>query len=137
MKNITYKSKKNISKDQVIHLYENAGWISYTNDPDKLMQAIENSLKVISAWDQDKLVGLVRVVGDGLSILYVQDILILTDYKRMGIGSELMNAVMTEFKDVRQKVLLTEDAEETRKFYEALGFKSCDDGITVAFAMQN
>ncbi len=49
---------------------------------DNLMEAIENSLRVITAWDKDKLVALLRIVGgDGYSIIYIQDILILEDYQ--------------------------------------------------------
>lgn len=89
---------------------------------------------VISAWDKDELIGLVRVVGDGLTIIYVQDILVLKSYKRKRIGSKLLQYVLDEYKDVRQKVLLTDEGEETRGFYEANGFFSCDKGQIVAFA---
>lgn len=136
METIEFKREKKFSKDQLLKLYSDAGWTSYTNDIEKLMHTIGNSLMVISAWDNDKLVGLIRVVGDGLVILYIQDILILNDYKRMGIGSELMRRILGEFKEVRQKVLLTDESVESRKFYESLGFKSCDDGFTVAFSIQ-
>lgn len=136
MKNIEYKIGAEISKEHLYALYEDAGWISYTNDMEKLMKALSNSLMVVSAWSQGELVGLIRVVGDGFVILYIQDILVRSNYKRFGIGSGLMNTILNEFKDVRQKVLLTEDSEETRGFYESFGFKSCDDGMTVAFAIQ-
>ena len=44
-----------------------------------------------------------------------------------------MNEVLNKFKDVRQKVLLTDDNEETRLFYESLGFESCDKGKLVSY----
>lgn len=56
---------------------------------------------VISAWDKDELIGLVRVVGDGLTIIYVQDILVLKSYKRKRIGLKLLQYVLDEYKDVR------------------------------------
>jgi ribosomal protein S18 acetylase RimI-like enzyme len=72
-------------------------------------------------------------VGDGLTIIYIQDILVLKAYKRKGIGKKLMNRVLERFVSVRQKVLLTDDNEETRGFYESLGFESCDKGQLVSF----
>ena len=117
----------------VRELYDDAGWVVYTNNMLKLMDAIKNSLKVVTAWDKDKLVGLVRVVGDGETIIYIQDILVLNTYKRLGIGTRLLSAIFEEYKDVRQKVLLTHDSDETRGFYESIGFKSCDKGDLVAF----
>lgn len=134
MDNITYKNIKELNEGEVKKLYEDAGWTSYTNDLVKLKEALEASLMVISAWDEEKLVGLIRVIGDGLIIIYIQDILVLKSYKRKGVGSKLLKYVLENFKDVRQKVLLTDDGEETRGFYEANGFISCDKGETVAFA---
>ena len=63
-----YKFIKDIDIKHLLDLYNNANWIAYTKEPSKLKQAITNSLLVISAWDNDTLVGLSRVVGDGLTI---------------------------------------------------------------------
>ena len=107
--------------------------MAYTNSPDLLQQAVSNSLYVLSVWENGQLVGLIRLVGDGLTIVYIQDILVMKSHKRRKIGSLLLQKVLEKFKNVRQKVLLTDDNEETRGFYEALGFSSCDKGNLVAF----
>ena len=138
MTNIIYECRKDIfDEDQAFSLYSDAGWGAYTRDMATLMRSFPASLDVFSAWDDGKLVGLVRVVGDGLTILYVQDLLVLSSYKRRGIGAALMHRVMDKYKNVRQKVLITEDEPEVRAFYEALGFTSCDKGGTVAFIKFN
>lgn len=134
MINIIYKNNYEFFEEEVRHLYEDAGWIGYTNNMQILMQAIRKSLMTVSAWDGDKLVGLIRIVGDGLTIIYIQDIIVLESHKRMGIGSKLLKYALENYSDVHQKVLLTDDTEETRTFYEANGFSSCDKGQTVAFA---
>lgn len=131
---ISYKTTKELPIAEVLALYNNAGWAAYTKEPDVLMQAIANSLDVFTAWEEDTLVGLVRVVGDGATIIYIQDILVLKAYKRKGIGRQLMQQLFNKYAAVRQKVLLTDDNAETRGFYESMGFKSCDDGKLVAFA---
>lgn len=125
---------KDISKVQIEALYRDAGWTSYVNDLDGLMQAIDNSLYVIGAWEGETLVGLLRAVGDGVVIVYIQDILVKQSHKRKGIGSMLMKEMLSDFKNVRQIVLLTDDSAETRGFYEAMGMQSCDHGEVVAFA---
>jgi ribosomal protein S18 acetylase RimI-like enzyme len=122
----------NLKAADVQALYDDAGWSVYTKDMEKLMRALNNSLAVVTAWDKERLVGLVRVVGDGETILYIQDILVLVAYKRKGIGRELLAQIFKKFP-VRQKVLLTDDTPEARGFYEALGFISGDKGDTVAF----
>lgn len=130
---ITYKKEKNMTLDQLDTLYSSVGWISYTNNVSKLQKAVANSLFVLSAWDDKQLIGLIRTVGDGETILYIQDILVEPRYQNKDIGSSLMAQTLELFASVRQKVLLTEEAPDTRHFYEKFGFKSCDQGKTVAF----
>lgn len=131
--NITYKQTKTINLEQVENLYNDVGWTAYTKDMDLLQQALLQSLDVISAWDGDQLVGLIRTVGDGLTILYIQDILVLDAYQNQGIASKLLQMVLQKHETVRQKVLLTEEAPDVRHFYEKNGFESCDKGSAVAF----
>ena len=100
----------------------------------QLEQGLSCSLYVLSAWEQDSLVGLIRVVGNGLTIVYIQDILVLTNYQNQGIATALINRTLNKFSGVRQKVLLTEEAPNVRHFYEKNGFCSCDAGTLVAFA---
>ncbi len=134
---IKYKEDLPLTQEDILALYEDAGWSAYTKDLPTLMEAIENSLTVITAWHDDQLVGLIRVIGDGLTIIYIQDILVLKSYHNKGIGSELLGRILDQYKNVRQKVLLTEEAPDVRAFYEKNGFQSCDRGETVAFAMLN
>lgn len=133
MGNIVYKYTKDFNESDIKDLYEDAGWIAYTMDMTNLMNAIDSSLMVVSAWDDGKLAGLIRVVGDGLTIIYIQDIIVLNSYKRNGVGSKLLKCVFDKYSNVRQKVLITDDTDETRGFYEANGFISCDKGEVVAF----
>lgn len=131
---LQYTFNDKLPSEQVLHLYDACGWVNYTQNPETLMQALENSLCVIAAWDGDRLVGLVRAVGDACTILYIQDILVLPAYRRRGIGSHLIRMLLDRYHHVRQKVLLTDDATDVRAFYESLGFHSCDKGGLVAFA---
>ncbi|WP_203333547.1 GNAT family N-acetyltransferase [Planococcus beigongshangi] len=130
----TFKEDKRIDKNTLKSLYEDVEWYAYTKDMDQLAEALAGSLYVLSAWDQEELIGLVRVVGDGLTIIYIQDILVLNNRQNQGIASELMRRVLEKFHSVRQKVLLTEEAADVRHFYEKHGFQSCDQGTLVAFA---
>ena len=61
----------------------------------------------------------------------------LNAYQNKGIATQLMQRVLKKYKNVRQKVLLTEEAPDVRHFYEKNGFESCDKGSLVAFAKLN
>ncbi|UDM81088.1 GNAT family N-acetyltransferase [Vagococcus fluvialis] len=130
---IHYKENYQIDKSDLEKLYSSVGWAAYTKNLEVLEQAINHSLQVISAWNEDELVGLIRVIGDGFTIIYVQDILVHPDYQDKKIGTELMTKILDNYPEVRQKVLLTEDAPDVRHFYEKFGFTSCDKGGAVAF----
>jgi len=134
---LNFSNTKNIDVAQLENLYNDVGWLAYTQDLSVLKQAVSNSLDVVSAWDKDKLIGLIRIVGDGLTIVYVQDILVLNAYQNKGIATQLMQRILHKYVKVRQKVLLTEEAPDVRHFYEKHGFQSCDQGNLVAFAKLN
>lgn len=134
---ITLKNNKDLNMKQVEKLYNDVEWYAYTKDLETLQRALSHSLEVISAWNGDELVGLIRAVGDDLTILYIQDILVLKAYQNQGIATQLMEQMLDKYKSVRQKVLLTEEASDVRHFYEKNEFKSCDQGRTVAFAKFN
>ena len=68
------KEYKNYNADEILSLYKDAGWISYTEKPQMLKEAYEKSFCVLGAYEEDKLIGIIRAVGDGASILYIQDI---------------------------------------------------------------
>lgn len=134
---IKFKNHKKINVKHLEKLYNDVEWSAYTQNLELLQDAISQSLEVITAWDDTELVGLIRVVGDGLTIIYIQDILVLNSYQNQGIATQLMDQVLKKYKNVRQKVLMTEDAPDVRHFYEKNGFKSCDQGSAVAFAIMN
>jgi len=130
---INYKEIKNIDSNKIKDLYDDAGWIAYTEDIPKLMRGIENSKDVITAWEKNELIGLIRTVGDGETILYIQDILVKKNHKRKGIGTQLLNLILDKYTHVRHKVLLTDKTAETKGFYESYGFKQSDSFDLVSF----
>ncbi len=120
-------------KEQVLTLYNDASWTSYTDEPDLLMKAIKNSLKVWTLWEGEILIGLARIVGDGSTICYLQDILILKSYQGCGLGSVLLKEILKANENIRQFVLLTEDSEKTKGFYKKLGLSEVGEFSCLAF----
>lgn len=119
--------------EELMNLYNDVGWSAYTNDSVRLKNAIENSLKVLTVWDKEKLVGLIRVIGDNQTIIYIQDILILEEYQGQGIGSNLLRLVLEKYKSIRQIILMTDDTEKTINFYRKSGMVKASDYNCIAF----
>lgn len=116
-----------IDTASAVALYASVGWSVYTRDRDKLSRALSGSSSVAIAVDGDELVGLARVVSDGASIAYLQDVLVKPAAQRTGLGRRLVEKVLEPLGDVRQKVLLTDDEPGQRAFYESIGFSETRD----------
>lgn len=119
--------------EELLNLYNDVQWLAYTDDSARLKNAMDNSLKVWTCWDDDKLVGLARVVGDGYTIIYIQDILVLESYQGQGIGSKFLKLILEMYKSVRQIVLMTDETEKTIKFYQKNGLVNASDYKIVTF----
>jgi GNAT superfamily N-acetyltransferase len=111
------------NETQILQLYASVGWSNYTDRRDMLRAAYSNSLYALAAYDENTLVGIIRAVGDGASIIYIQDLLVLPLYQRQGIGRKLVKKVMDKYKDAYQLVLLTEAVEKNIAFYQSLRLK--------------
>lgn len=124
---------KSFRLEEIVNLYKSVGWTNYLERIDILQQAYENSLYVLGANDAGKLIGIIRAVGDGQTIVLIQDIIVLPVYQRKGIGTKLLQTVMDKYKGVYQMQLLTDNTEKTKAFYRSLGFTPSDDMDCVAF----
>ena len=107
---------------EILRLYTSVGWTNYTDNPTMLRNAYLNSLKIYGAYVDDKLIGIIRVVGDGYSVIFIQDLLVHPEFQRKGVGTLLLKKVLCEYDSVYQKHLMTEDTEKTILFYKSLGF---------------
>ena len=121
---ITIKKQEIVKLEDVLHLYQAAGWTNYTNQPQMLEQALSHSLVIYLALDGDAVVGLIRLVGDGFSSVLVQDLIVLPSYQRQGIGSALMKEALEDYKEVYQVQLATEQTEKNVVFYRSMGFET-------------
>ena len=133
MKSINLKQDIIPNLQSLVELLNSAGWHIHTKDLDKLNYAFEHSLKVITAWDRERLAGLLKAVGDGYTIVYIQDILISPSYQRQGIGTRLLGHLLDIYKDVRQKVLMTDNQADTISFYAKNGFIPVETYSGVSF----
>lgn len=121
---IKITKETSVSINDVLHLYQAVGWTNYTNQPQMLEQSLAHSLATYLARDDEEIVGVVRLIGDGFSSVFVQDLIVLPSYQRQGIGSALMKKALGDFKDAYQVQLATDESEKTLGFYRSLGFET-------------
>ena len=122
------------NEKDILPIYESVGWTNYTKRPQMLEDAFSNSLKIYAAFVNDSPVGLRRVVGDGVSVVFIQDLLVRPEYQRHGIGTALLDKIIKEYENVYQLHLITDNTEKTVSFYKSLGFHMDTDINCRAFS---
>ena len=83
--NIEIREYMDFDLDEITGLYQAVGWTNYTARAGMLREAYEHSLCVLGAYLGDRLIGILRAVGDGVSIVLIQDLLVLPEYQRPGV----------------------------------------------------
>lgn len=131
---IRYVENAALTLEDVLPLYEALEWTNYTQNPSMLKEAYGNSLHILAAFNEEGiLVGVLRAVGDGASILFIQDILVTPEYQHQGIGTKLLQQTLEKFKNVYQIQLSTDNSMKTISFYESNGFTSLTSLNCVSF----
>ena len=96
---IEYKDTKEFSASQLQRLFLSVNW-ELGNYPEKLEKAMRNSTHVISAWDQDRLVGLVRALDDGQTVAFLHYLLVDPEYQGMHIADQMMKRILSFFDEL-------------------------------------
>jgi GNAT superfamily N-acetyltransferase len=129
---ITYNDTlKDLPIDQLHNLFIAVGWWNdepmQENIAKAFMQAWQNSTLVVSAWDGEGLVGVVRVLSDTVSRSIIHDLLVAPEYQGKGIGSELVRHCFVRYPNSEWLVGLD---RKNMGFYKKLGFQdTLDKGI--------
>tara|TARA_Y100001934_G_scaffold34417_1_gene39059 strand:+ start:6147 stop:6563 length:417 start_codon:yes stop_codon:yes gene_type:complete len=116
---ITYQTGLHATREQVVELYLANDWSS-GKKPDGLMHHLENSHSVMTAWVDDRLIGLGNTLSDGRLVAYYSHLLVHPDWQGRGIGTEILSRLMRNYEGFHQQLLLA-DGKAT-EFYRKLGF---------------
>ena len=121
---ITYKDTHDFNAEELQDLFLSLEWSS-GHFPDKLIIAMKHFETVFTAWDGDKLVGLVCAMDDSVMTAYIHYMLVRPEYQKMGIGKALIEKMKAHYKDYLRIVLVAYDKE--LGFYEHCGFEKAKD----------
>ncbi|MGN1038727.1 MAG: GNAT family N-acetyltransferase, partial [Mailhella sp.] len=87
--NIKYTEEKCFTLEDAKDLFLSVGWVS-GQYPRRLHKALMGSSTVISAWDNKKLIGLIRILDDGGMLAYIHYVLVHPDYQGKGIALAML-----------------------------------------------
>lgn len=117
---VYYCRGRQISADDLRELFASVGWLS-AQYADRLVKAFRNAGTVISAWQGNRLVGLIEVLDDGELTAYVHYLLVHPQFQHRGIATHMLEAVKQIYREYLYLVLVSEKAG-TIPFYEKHGF---------------
>ena len=123
---ISFKEAPELERSQVLALYRSCGWGS-AEKPDQLMAALDGAHRVLTAWYEKRLIGLVYSISDGALVVYYPHLLVHPEYQGRGIGASLLSRMSKLYSGFHQQILLA--YEQAEGFYARCGFAR-PEGIT-------
>lgn len=117
---ISYKLDITPTVDQVIDLYENSGLPRPTSDRNRIKKMFKNSNLIVTAWDNEILVGVSRCITDWVWSCYLADLAVKQEYKYSGIGKKLIE--LTKDKVGEQSMVLLLSVPTAMEYYPKVGF---------------
>ena len=126
---ITYKSDSIPETEDILELYKSAGINRPVHDSERIANMYANSNLVITAWNDDRLVGIARSLTDFCYCCYLSDLAVRSDYQKHGIGKKLI--ALTKEKVGEGTALLLLSAPTAMEYYPKVGFGKIENGFII------
>ena len=126
---IQYTEEKKFTKEQVEQLFLSVHWVS-GKYPERLYKALMNSSTVLTAWDDDRLVGLIRVLDDTEMLAQIHYVLVHPDYQGNGIAGKMIELIKEKYKNFFYIEAMPEDKNNVA-FYQKHGFSVMENGAAI------
>lgn len=120
--NIKYKINEPVSTDQFIELLLDStlGERRPVKNRECMEGMILNSNLTVTAWKDNKLVGIARSVTDFHYACYLSDLAVSKDYQRSGIGKKLQSLTQSQLGPNCKLILIA--APDVNSYYKHIGF---------------
>ena len=117
---IKYNIDKRVDYNKLIILFNQVGWNDKTKDLDRLKGMVENSQIVVTAWDEEEMVGFSRCTTDYVFNGQINNVVVDANYRRLGIGKALINNILNSSNQV---TYMLRGSIRNEEFYRGLGFE--------------
>nr|WP_294874469.1 GNAT family N-acetyltransferase [uncultured Pedobacter sp.] len=127
--NIAYKTNAVPSVEEIIDVYDSSGINRPTTDKDRIEEMYKHSNLVVTAWHDDKLVGIARSLTDFCHCCYLADLAVSATYQKSGIGKELVKLTKATIGDKSMLLLLA--APTAIEYYPKIGMDVVNNGFII------
>ena len=120
---IEYREFNEARIGEVKDIYRQEEWYAYLRDDEKLVRAFRQSLYLLGAFEEEKLI-----------VLLIQDLIVAPAWQKQGIGTHLLETVWERYADVRMFLVLTDIEDEVdNKFYQKAGLVKLEEKSIVGY----
>lgn len=126
---IIYTTSRKPTPEEIIELYKSAGLNRPVDDMDRIEKMYEHSNLIVSAWKEDRLVGIARSLTDFNYCCYLSDLAVCKDFQKIGIGHELIQRTKEVIGDSTMLLLLS--APDAMSYYPKVGFEDVTNGFII------
>ena len=126
---IVYRLDTTPLTEIIIDLYNSSGINRPTSDKERITKMYLHSNLVVTAWDQDKLVGIARSLTDFCFCCYLSDLAVRKEYQKHGIGKKLISLTSEKIGD--QSMLLLLSAPTAMGYYPKVDFQKVENGFII------
>lgn len=121
-------------------LYDKVGWGHW--DENISQKALDNTFYSVTVYDNEKVIGYGRIIGDTICFLYIQDIMVIPKYQSNKIGTMIMNKLLDKINDIKKEnpslKVYVGASKNKEGFYEKFGFiKRIDANLGHGMILKN
>jgi ribosomal protein S18 acetylase RimI-like enzyme len=134
-KNIEIRLVMQWSTTEIVDLYRAGGWWKESDNPDELLPLIQGSLAFVIALNvkTNQLVGMGRVISDGISDGYLQDVIVIPEFRKLGIGKKIVTTLLNACKEKKLSWVGLIAQPGMDRFYASLGFEIMQEHIPMIY----
>ncbi len=129
MQEIDYRVNAKVDTKQFIDIIRRSGLRRPIDDATRIQRMIDQANLTVTAWDNDKLIGIARSLTDFSYCCYLSDLAVDKEYQRAGIGKELVRRIRQEAGEETSLILLA--APEAMEYYPKIGFEKLENAFII------
>ncbi len=94
--------KENVDNaEEFNYLYDEVQWGTY--DIETTKKLLKHTLYSVSVYDDNKIIGYGRLIGDGIVFIFIRDVMVVPEYQSKKIGTNIMNKLLEKVKEIKRE----------------------------------
>ena len=126
---IEYRHNYPLNPNEVARVFDSSGIVRPTKDLPRIQRMLESSNLLISAWDENRLIGVARALTDYSYCCYLSDLAVDASYQKRGIGREMLRMVREAIGDDVSLILTSSSG--AMDYYPKVGFALADNAFVI------